>query len=65
LVSICQVSIKLSIGIISFGIYSKKGKSFQKPSRKLRGECLQGSFYLVKGKTFETGGEISNLENAS
>jgi hypothetical protein len=24
-----------------------------------------GSFYLVKGKAFETGGEISNLENAS
>jgi hypothetical protein len=24
-----------------------------------------GSFYLVKGKAFETGGEISNLKNAS
>jgi hypothetical protein len=24
-----------------------------------------GSFYLVKGKAFETGGEISNLENAT
>jgi hypothetical protein len=26
---------------------------------------LRGSFYLVKGKAFETGGGISNLENAS
>jgi hypothetical protein len=26
---------------------------------------LRGTLYLVKGKTFETGGEISNLENAS
>jgi hypothetical protein len=24
-----------------------------------------GSFYLVKGKAFETGGQISNLKNAS
>jgi hypothetical protein len=31
----------------------------------LRGEFLQGSSYLVKGKSFETGGGISNLENAS
>jgi hypothetical protein len=26
---------------------------------------IQGEFYLVKEKAFETGGEISNLENAS
>jgi hypothetical protein len=26
---------------------------------------LRGSLYLVKGKAFEIGGEISNLENAS
>jgi hypothetical protein len=26
---------------------------------------FRGSFDLVKGKAFETGGEISNLENAS
>jgi hypothetical protein len=26
---------------------------------------FRGSFCLVKGKAFETGGEISNLENAS
>jgi hypothetical protein len=26
---------------------------------------FRGSFYLVKGKTFETGGEISNLKNSS
>jgi hypothetical protein len=37
----------------------------KKPLDKLRGEFLQGSFYLVKGKAFETGGEISNLKNAS
>jgi hypothetical protein len=24
-----------------------------------------GAFYVVKGKTFETGGGISNLKNAS
>jgi hypothetical protein len=26
---------------------------------------IQGEFCLVKGKAFETGGEISNLKNAS
>jgi hypothetical protein len=26
---------------------------------------IQGEFYLVKGKAFEIGGEISNLENVS
>jgi hypothetical protein len=26
---------------------------------------FRGSFYLVKGKAFEIGGEISNLENAT
>jgi hypothetical protein len=26
---------------------------------------IQGQFYLVKGKAFETGGENSNFENAS
>jgi hypothetical protein len=31
----------------------------QKPSWQLRGELLQGSFYLAKGKTLETGGEFS------
>jgi hypothetical protein len=25
---------------------------------------FRGSFYLVKGKVFETGGEILNLKNA-
>jgi hypothetical protein len=30
-----------------------------------RGRPPTGSFYLVKGKAFETGREISNLENAS
>jgi hypothetical protein len=46
----------------SIGIHFKKGKSFQKPSWKLRGEFIQGSFYLVKGKAFETGGGILNLK---
>jgi hypothetical protein len=32
LVSKFQVSIKILIGIISFGIYSKREKSFQNPS---------------------------------
>jgi hypothetical protein len=40
--------------------------SISKPSWKLRGEFDSGgAFCLVKGKAFETGGEISNLENAS
>jgi hypothetical protein len=26
---------------------------------------IEGEFCLVKGKAFETGGEISNLENTS
>ena len=34
------------------------------PSWKLRGQFHSGGFCLVKGKTFEIGGEISNLENA-
>jgi hypothetical protein len=36
-----------------------------KHSWKLRGEFHSGEFCLVKGKAFETQGEISNLENAS
>jgi hypothetical protein len=36
---------------------SKKGNHFKNP--------LDSGFYLVKGKPFETGGGISNLENAS
>jgi hypothetical protein len=27
-----SISVEISIGVISFGIYFKKGKSFQKPS---------------------------------
>jgi hypothetical protein len=30
-----------------------------------KGNFFRGSFYLVKGKAFEIGGEISNLENGS
>jgi hypothetical protein len=37
-----------------------------KPSWTLKGEFhLGGVFVLVKGKAFETGEQISNLENAS
>jgi hypothetical protein len=45
----------MSIGKISFNTYFKKGKSFQNPSWKLRGEFFQGGFYLVKGKEFKIG----------
>jgi hypothetical protein len=37
-------------------------KTLLKTKRRI---SFKGSFYLVKGKAFETGGEISNLENAS
>jgi hypothetical protein len=37
-------------------------KTLLKAKRRI---SFGGSFYLVKGKAFETGGEISNLENAS
>jgi hypothetical protein len=37
-------------------------KTILKAKRRI---SFRGSFYLVKGKAFETGGEISNLENAS
>jgi hypothetical protein len=53
-------SLKISIGIISFGICFKKEKSFQKPSWQLRGEFLQGELllslrkkYLKQGKEFQ------------
>jgi hypothetical protein len=41
------------------GIYFK---TLLKAKRRI---SFRGSFYLVKGKAFETGGEISNLQNAS
>jgi hypothetical protein len=49
------VSLKITFNLVSIS----------KPSWKLRGEFHLGEFYLVKGKAFETGGEISNLEIAS
>jgi hypothetical protein len=50
---------RISIGIISLHIYFKT-------LLKAKGRIsFRGSFYLVKGKAFETGGEISNLKNAS
>jgi hypothetical protein len=39
--------------IISKTLLTAKGRIF-----------FSGSFYLVKGKAFETGGEISNHKNA-
>jgi hypothetical protein len=40
--------------------------SISKTLLKAKGRIsFKGSFYLVKGKAFEIGGEISNLENAS
>jgi hypothetical protein len=38
---------------------SKNFKTLLKAKRRI---LFRGSFYLVKGKAFETGGEISNLE---
>jgi hypothetical protein len=40
------------------GIYLK---TLLKAKRRI---SFRGSFYLVKGKAFETGGEVSNLKNA-
>jgi hypothetical protein len=51
--------------LVSLKVNFQNWNLFQKPSWKLRGEFHSGEFYLVKGKAFETGGEISNLENAS
>jgi hypothetical protein len=36
-------------------------KTLLKTKRRI---SFRGSFYLVKGKAFEIGGEIANLENA-
>jgi hypothetical protein len=37
-------------------------KTLLKSKRRI---SFRGSFYLIKGKTFETGGGISNPKNAS
>jgi hypothetical protein len=50
---------RISIGIISLGIYFK---TLLKAKRRI---SFRGSFYLVKVKAFEIGGGISNLKNAS
>jgi hypothetical protein len=49
---------RISIGIISL----HNSKTLLKAKGRI---SFRGSFYLVKGKAFETGGGISNLENAS
>jgi hypothetical protein len=51
--------VRISIGITSLHIYFK---TLLKAKRRI---SFKGRFYLVKGKTFETGGENSNLKNAS
>jgi hypothetical protein len=43
-------------------VSSKKCKTLLNTKRRI---SLWGSFVLVKGKAFETGEKISNLENAS
>jgi hypothetical protein len=52
------------IAISSIGIYSKlvSTKTLLKTKRRI---SFRGSFVKVKGKAFETGGELSNLEYAS
>jgi hypothetical protein len=45
---------KFSIGIYFKTLLKAKGRV-----------SFRGSFYIVKGKAFETGEEISNLKNAS
>jgi hypothetical protein len=56
---------KLHTYMKNFNWYNFTWYPFRKPSWKLRGEFIKGSFYLVKGKAFEVGGGISNLKNAS
>jgi hypothetical protein len=66
LISKLQLVWKFSIDIISLDICFKNEKSCQKPPLKAKGRISPGgAFYVVKGKTFETGGGISNLKNAS
>jgi hypothetical protein len=44
----------------------QKSEIISKTLLKAKGRISSGgSFYLVKGKAFETGGGISNLKNAS
>jgi hypothetical protein len=49
---ICERKIQIDIHL----------KTLLKAKRRI---SFRGSFYLVKGKAFETRGEISKLENAS
>jgi hypothetical protein len=39
--------------------------SISKPSWRLRGEFIQGEFYVVKGKAFEIGEEFQILKMLS
>jgi hypothetical protein len=48
--------------VFNWLVFSKIGKTLLKTKRRI---SFRGSFVEVKRKTFEKGGEISNLENAS
>jgi hypothetical protein len=48
--------------IFNWLVFSKIGKTLLKTKRRI---LFRGSFVLSQRKAFETGGEISNLENAS
>jgi hypothetical protein len=52
---------KLYLIVFKKGRSSKIGKTLLNTKRSI---SLRGSFVLVKGKAFETGEKISNLENA-
>jgi hypothetical protein len=71
MIEISSINMIFSISIFKDGISKLVSKyKFQlifikTLLRTKRRILLRGSFVLVKGKTFETGGEISNLENAS
>jgi hypothetical protein len=57
---------KISISIKKFNwynfIYFKNGNPFKNPLESYRENFFRGSFYLVKGKAFETGGEFQILK---
>jgi hypothetical protein len=43
---------------------SKRENHFKNPLIRYGENFSRGSFHLVKGKAFETGGGISNIKNA-
>jgi hypothetical protein len=70
MIEISSIDMIFSIGIFNDGISKLVSKyKFQlvsiKTLLKTKRRILFRGFCLVKGKAFETGGEISKLENAS